>query len=370
MNNKLTVKRFFGKAGYQSLRGDWQALADSISLQSFYQHPAWFQAYFDRPSGFSDEIEFRCVYKDERLLIVLPLTHRPRLRGLISEATLPTSNGLYMPDIAVVDDVDKKLLWDIMQNPSKSDDARKLDLISAKGVLESSAIARLMHNTTDNRSVTMSGERCAFVDIIEYDDAYKALKKNFRGNLNKARNRLNAQDSSEFLLFTKGDDIDSAYDEFVELEMSGWKGQKDNRKRNDAAPAAIALTESKFLFYKNVVREFAKFEAVEICLLKVEEKTIGAQILILLNETSYMLKTAFDEAAKYYSPGHMLTDFSYRRYSSAGRIKSLCFITDYDWHKYWNPRYVNYVNIEAYNTGLSGRIGKGALKLQKLMKGI
>jgi hypothetical protein len=370
VKSELTVKRFLGKKGFQTLRRDWQTLAGSVSFRSFYQHPAWFQAYFDRPSGFSDKIEFRCVYQGDRLLAVLPLTYCPRLRGLLSEATLPTSGGLYMPDIVVDDDADKKELWDVMRNPAKSDDAPKLDLFSAKAVLESSTIASFTADAAGNGSVAMTGDRCAFVDIIEYEDAYKALKKNFRGNLNKARNRMNAQDSSEFLLFKKGGDVDAAYDEFVTLEMSGWKGQKENRKGYYAAPAAIALNKSKFLFYKNVVREFAQFDAVEICLLKVNDKTIGAQILILLNETSYMLKTAFDETAKYYSPGHMLTDFAYRRYSSAGRIKTLCFITDYDWHRYWNPRYVNYVNIEDYNKSASGRIGKGALRLQRFLKGI
>lgn len=370
MKSELTVKRFLGKKGFQTLRRDWQTLAGSVSFRSFYQHPAWFQAYFDRPSGFSDKIEFRCVYQGDRLLAVLPLTYRPRLRGLISEAIFPTSGGLYIPDIVVDDDVDKQLIWQVMRNPAGPDKMPKWDAFAASAVLESSAIASCIGQVAERRSVEVKADRCTFIDIIDYEDAYKALKKKFRGNLNNARNRLEAHDSFEFLLITDSGDMDWAYEHFVELEMSGWKGEKENSREHYPAPAAIGLNKSKYLFYKNVVNEFAEIKSTEICFLKVDGRTIGAQILILLGETSYLLKTAFDESAKGYSPGHLMIDFALRRYSSEQTIKSLCLITDYDWFKYWNPRYVNYTDFRDCNATVGGHLLRGALKLRGLSKGI
>lgn len=370
MKSELTVTRFLGKKGFQALRRDWQTLAESVSFRSFYQHPAWFQAYFDRPSGFSEEIEFRCVYHGDRLLAVLPLTYRPRLRGLILEAIFPTSGGLYMPDIVVDDDVDKQLIWQVMRNPAEPDKVPKWDVFAISAVLESSAIASCIGQVEARRSVESKTNRCTFVDIINYEDAYKALKKKFRGNLNNARNRLEAHDSFEFSLITDSNDMDWAYEHFVELEMSGWKGTEENKKEHYPAPAAIGLKKSKHFFYKNVVDEFAKIQSTEICFLKVDGRTIGAQILILLGETSYLLKTAFDESAKGYSPGHLMIDFALRRYSLEETIKSMCLITDYDWFKYWNPRYVNYTNVRDCNATVGGKLLRGALKLRGLLKGI
>ncbi|MDX2411903.1 MAG: GNAT family N-acetyltransferase [Woeseiaceae bacterium] len=370
MKNELTVRRFLGKKGYQALRRDWQILAESVSLRSFYQHPAWFEAYFDRPSGFSDEIEFRCVYHGDRLLAVLPLIYRRRLWGLVSEATFPISVGLYMPDIVVADDADKHLIWDVMRNPAGPDKMPKWDVFAAKAVLDSSAIAGCIGHAAAGRSAESKADRCTFIDIINYEDAYKALKKKFRGNLNNARNRLEAHDSFEFLLITDSKDMDWAYEHFVELEMSGWKGKKENIKERYPAPAAIGLKNSKYLFYKNVVNEFAGISSAEICFLKVDGRTIGAQILLLLGETSYLLKTAFDESAKGYSPGHLMIDFALRRYSSEEAIKSLCLITDYEWFKYWNPRYINYADFRDCNTTVGGQLFGGVLKLRGLLKGI
>jgi CelD/BcsL family acetyltransferase involved in cellulose biosynthesis len=369
VKNELTVKRFLGKKGYQSLQDDWQTLAESVALRSFYQHPAWFHAYFDRPSGFSDEIEFRCVYRGSRLLAVLPLTYRSRLRGLISEATFPISVGLYMPDICLAADADKQLIWDVMRNPAGPDKAPKWDVFATGPVLESSAISGCIRRTAARRPVKSKADRCTFIDIINYEDAYKALKKKFRGNLNNARNRLEAQDSFEFLLITDSEDMDWAYEHFVELEMSGWKGKKEDVRERYPAPAAIGLSKSKYLFYKNVVHEFAKKKSTEICFLKVDGRTIGAQILILLGETSYLLKTAFDESAKGYSPGHLMIDFALRRYSPEETVKSMCLITDYDWFKYWNPRYIHYTDLRDCNVTIGGQLYRGALKLQRLLKG-
>jgi len=152
--------------------------------------------------------------------------------------------------------------------------------------------------------------------------------------------------------------------------MSGWKGKKENNKERYPAPAAIGLKKSKYRFYKNLVNEFAKIKSTEICFLKVDGRTIGAQILILLGETSYLLKTAFDESAKGYSPGHLMIDFALRRYSPEETIKSMCLITDYDWFKYWNPRYVNYTTIRDCNATIAGQLLRGALKIRGLLKGI
>jgi CelD/BcsL family acetyltransferase involved in cellulose biosynthesis len=369
MTSELTVKRFLGKEGFDALQSDWLALVEFVGIKSFYQHPLWFKAYFDRPGGFSDDIEFRCVYRDRNLVAVLPLIYRRRLKGLVSEATFPTSVGLYMPDIVIDDSADKGVVWSVFTHPAQQDTLPGWDVFAIRGVLESSEIVTCIGQAANNRAAPVENGRCAFLDIINYEDARKALNKKFRGNLNNARNRLESHESVEFLVVTDSADMDWAYEHFVELEMAGWKGRKENSKGHYPTPAAIGLSRPKYLFYKNVVRSFSELGSIEICLLKVDGRTIGAQILLLLGETSYLLKTAFDESAKGYSPGHLMIDYALRRYSSQEVIRSLCLITDYSWFKYWNPRYINYVDVRDCNRTFGGRLFSGALKLQGLLKG-
>jgi CelD/BcsL family acetyltransferase involved in cellulose biosynthesis len=170
------------------------------------------------------------------------------------------------------------------------------------------------------------------VDIIDYDDAIKGLRKKFRGNLNNAKNRLAAQQNVEFRRVTDSREVEG-------------------------------LRKSKYLFYKNVIRELSKTDSVEINLLKVNGKTVGAQIYAVLSDRSFLLKTAFSEDSREFSPGHVLLDAAYRRYAQTDIIKQMCLISDYDWFKYWNPRYVNYLNIKAFRNTVRGRIASKAYSI-------
>ena len=106
-----------------------------------------------------------------------------------------------------------------------------------------------------------------------------------------------------------------------------------------------------------MVREFGLLNAAEIYLLRVQGKTIGAQINVLLGDTSFLLKTAYDETLTGLSPGHLLIDFAYQCYAEEGQIKTLNLISDYEWFRHWNPRYLNYVTLRAYSRTPLGFIG-------------
>lgn len=352
MKNTFSVQRHRGKRGFAKVQGDWHSLMNSVSTQSFYQHPAWFQAYYDRPRVGGDPIDFLCVYRKGALVAVLPATIRQRYRGILTEATFATSAGLYMPDIVIDDGVDRRQIWCALRSMMAG---ARWDMFTARDVLESSFITDCMSATMKPKGRPGADSRCATIDIIDYEDTYRSLNKKFRGNLNNARHRLNAQESVVFQCVTGGPALEPAFSEFVELEKSGWKGQSE-RKQDFPPPAAIGLKKSKLLFYNNVVREFAKLGAIEICLLKVNSKTVGAQILLLLNSRSFLLKTAFDESAKGFAPGHMLIDNALQRYSADNRISSLCLITDYEWFAKWNPRYTSYVSGTEFSRTIGGRL--------------
>lgn len=353
MNRKFSVRQLHGHSGFNAICDDWHELMASVSMQCFYHHPAWFRAYFERPDC-NEDIFFRCVFDGARLVAICPIVFKRRFGDLIREAALPTHDSLYMPDMALADSADADIVWRQLSASDKEKGVGRWDLFSANSVREDSAIATTLRSTDACHVFESRRSRCAIIDIIDYETAIRNLRKKFRGNLNNARNRLAAQAQVDFKCVTRPDEVESAYEEFVVLEQSGWKGNPEKKRADYPEPAAIGLKQSKYLFYRNVVKEFSEIESLEICLLKVDGKTVGAQIYAVLNRTSYLLKTAFDEDSKHFSPGHLLLDFTYRRYSDEKGVKQICLITDYDWFKYWNPRYLNYVNIRAFNANMRG----------------
>jgi CelD/BcsL family acetyltransferase involved in cellulose biosynthesis len=364
LSQALSVRQFKGKDGYAEICDDWSELMGSVTDQYFYHHPAWFYAYFERPD-YDDDIYFRCVFEGPRLIAVCPLVFHSRYGNILREGALPNQDILYMPDIAVADSVDLSAVWKELSAPGGHEEIGSWDYFNARSVLETSAIARSLRATVRDIVSESTVSRCAIVDIVDYDEAIRGLRKKFRGNLNNAKNRLGAQKSVEFRRVTEPREIESAYDDYVALEQSGWKGDPDNKREGYPAPAAIGLRESKYLFYKSALREFSKSNSVEINLLNVNDTTVGAQIFVVLRDRSFLLKTAFSEDSKEFSPGHVLLDFAYKHYAESGAVKQMCFITDYDWFKYWNPRYVSYLNIKAFKKTLRGRLASVAYSVRR-----
>lgn len=355
MNRAVSVRQVHGHSGFTTIYDDWFELMGSVSKQCFYQHPAWFRAYFERPD-YEDDIYFRCVFYGEQLVAICPMVFRRPYGNVIREAALPSHDSLYMPDMVIADSASPHEVWGRLSAPDKRKGIERWDLFSANSVLENSTISRALHSLSDDAVYESRRGRCAIVDIVDYDDAIRNMRKKFRGNLNNAKNRLAAQASVDFSCITQPNEVDSAFEEFVALEQSGWKGNPEKKRADYPNPAAIGLKRSKYLFYKNVVREFSKIDSLEIYLLKVNGKTVGAQIYTVLNQSAYLLKTAFDEDSKKFSPGHVLLDFVYKRYSQEGEINQICLITDYEWFKYWNPRYFHYVNIKAFSATPLGQM--------------
>ena len=80
-------------------------------------------------------------------------------------------------------------------------------------------------------------------------------------------------------------------------------------------------------------------------------------ICLLLDETSYLLKVAYDEDAGRYSPGQLLIDDALRRYAEEGKIKRYNLITDYRWFDGWNPEYREYLMVRDFNRTVRGAAG-------------
>ncbi|NIS90801.1 MAG: GNAT family N-acetyltransferase [Woeseiaceae bacterium] len=232
----------------------------------------------------------------------------------------------------------------------------KWDMYCASDVLEDSLIARAMLKNASVNTTTYADSVCAEIPIGDYAAMVTGLKKKFRGNLNNARNRLARTGSAEFSVVKSPGEIAGTFREFVELEMSGWKGRPDQPRANFEQPSAIGLKDRKLRFYENVVRRFCEIGSAEIAVLRLDGKMIGAEICILLNDTSYAIKAAYDEAAGRFSPGHLLIDYACRRYAEDGVIRRYNQVTDYPWFSGWNPEYRRYLVIREFNWTMKGTL--------------
>jgi CelD/BcsL family acetyltransferase involved in cellulose biosynthesis len=343
-------------SGLDAIIGDWEVLMGRISRQSFYHHPYWFRAYLEAYPDMGDRLYFAAVYRGSTLVGVFPTTwHRANDGGLMI-AELPFGGELYQADCAIADEESGSEVYACYRRSLRKTTGGRWDIYKARDILRDGHLGKAVLGSKRLRHTVYTEKRCAEIPIGDYDEAIRSLKKKFRGNLNNARSKLTRAGEARFEVERSAAGVGRVFEDFVELEMSGWKGDTDNRRDKYPMPSAIGLKPGKRKFYTNVIRQFADAGCAEISSLSLDDKLIGAQVCLLLNDTSYLVKVAYNENAGKFSPGQLLLDYAYRRYAEEGRIKYYNLITDYHWFEGWNPTYREYVVFRDFNSTVRGSV--------------
>lgn len=347
-----------GHSGFEAIAGDWETLTGGIRSKCFYHHPYWFRAFFEASPAAGDRIDFVGIHRGTELKAVFPVTCNRERVGGTAVVDLPLDNELlYMADCAISDDENGADIYDCFRQSLRKVAGGRWDVYRARDVLRDGHLGRAVSGHRRPGKTIYTEKLCAEIRVGEYDEAIRKLKKKFRGNLNNAKSKLDRAGEAVFTVDRSADGVRKLFETFVELEMSGWKGQPDNLRNDRSRPSAIGLKKRKLDFYRTVVNLFAQAGNVEISNLLLDDKLIGAQICLLLDETSYLLKVAYDEDAGRYSPGQLLIDYALRRYAEEGKIKRYNLITDYRWFDGWNPEYREYLMVRDFNRTARGAAG-------------
>jgi hypothetical protein len=153
----------------------------------------------------------------------------------------------------------------------------------------------------------------------------------FKRNLRR-QGRLLARRGAVSLTFARASsELDAAFEDFLRLEASGWKG---------AAGRATAISLHPHLrgFYGELKTRFAAANACLIALLKVDGVAIAAQFCLFAGYTLSVQKIAYDEAWRAEAPGSQLLLKTIEYCCAEPGIHQLSLVTAPDWAVgRWNP---------------------------------
>ncbi len=327
-----------------------------IRLQSFYHHPFWFRAYLRARPGQGDRFTFSCIYRGSVLVGVFPTIARHDSGSGALVAELPVGDELFMADCAIADGEDGGQIYDFYRESLASVMGQPWDVFRATFVLRDGHLGKAILDRSPLNYTVFAEGRCAELPIDNYDRAIAGLKRKFRGNLNNAKSKLERAGDSQFIVSRSAPRVRKMFDQFIALEMAGWKGDPSNPRDDYTTPSAIGLKENKRRFYTDMIGQFADAGCAEISQLWLDNHLIGSLVCLLLNDTCYMLKVAYDENWGRYSPGHLLVDHAYQRFAQEGRIKRINMITAYPWVRGWQPHYREYVVFRDFNSTLRGAV--------------
>lgn len=344
----FTLSVYRGMQGLRALERRWSELARRLDPPAFYQCTAWYRAYLAGLESDPEQVYFFAYAAGERLAAVFPLKwKRWRRYGIeLGCLELPEHSHANLADFVCTRSSDNaallhRLIADLRHMPDLPWDALRLTRVPEDGV-----IGYCLAQVHPPRLVS-------FVDgeshYIECDAPYESIAGRmpgpFRRNLGRLRRRAEALGRLEFRSYSSPETLCHAFDAFLEMEASGWKGR---------TASAIACVPRVRRFYDTLMTEFGTSGQCVINELSLDGLPVASQFCLHVGRTLAVLKIAFRESHRHIAPGNLLFDQVLRDCCERPDITSMTFVTAPKWDHPWRPATRALYTHKAFNTTWRG----------------
>lgn len=342
MNPGIQVRCFTGIKGLNDLAPAWQSLFQSCQNPCFYNDWRWHQAVQQHLA--TCNIRYFAVYENETLIGVVPLNRYIRRRfGLpIVYLSFPTHPVIDLADLVVHRDKCHIDLLDAVLRHINRQRLFRWDVLDLTLFPSRSSTYALIGKdaTTAHRSAYVKrGADGSLVTPLS-----KKQVKNTRRHLNKAKQQYG---DLTFTCTNSAQDIDAAYDLFLEVEAASWKG-------TDGTGTAIRLQPRAKGFFQSVLEQFSTTGDAQVNVLYVGGKPAAAQLALRMQDRLALLKIGYNEALKDIGPGGIALQSCLEQESDSTRELSL--VTDPPWAQRWHFQTEQIWSYNRFNKTFYARV--------------
>lgn len=322
----------------------WNQLVAASSQNLPMLTYAWISAYLDHRLRPDERWMVTLAYCGDRLVGVLPQLISPRalwrIPYVVSRMPRDEHTGALSPLVA--DDCAAYALHALLREAAKNH-GRHVH-IELERVPEYAPMLTFL----DRRSLAFPHLRQvrgvgAYLPVPHDFVAYRrGLSRNFRNNLNKARNKFNAMSDTRVHFLVGADAGPSSLRRFMDVEGSGWKGQRGT---------AIAENPDLVAFYTTLVQRLGRAGWLEWHFLEAEGKTLAANLGVRVGHRLLLWKLGYQHEFRRCSPGSLLMEELVLRASQQGEgITEIDLMTDWEWYDRWQMRRRQYHDVFVYPT--------------------
>jgi CelD/BcsL family acetyltransferase involved in cellulose biosynthesis len=126
-----------------------------------------------------------------------------------------------------------------------------------------------------------------------------ALSSSSRKKLRQHRRKLSEKGTLISTVATEPGELHKALEEFLAMEMSGWKGRNGT---------ALASNETDAAFMRGAMAALAGHGSAAIHSIYLDGKPVSMQLVVCAGSAAFTWKTAYDEAFQDFSPGMLLLE--------------------------------------------------------------
>lgn len=341
----------------EELRAAWPAILAKVERPRFFQHPAYFEAALD--SLFAPErSELSALHVPGRAL--LPIRHRmgvldrvPRVRFL----EVPHHRVLDLVD-GVVATGDDPAVVELLEAAARL--PRGWDVLWLPRVLAESSLLGSLRRLRPRGLVITEVCESKSVDVRGgYEQVKARLSHKFLVNERRKLKKLAQGGTVEHRVSYPSAAADPAFRDFLRLEASGWKGERDS---------AIAHSPLVLRFFERLIERLGVERKCRIDLLCVGGAPIAGQFSLVHGGALSLLKIGYDEAHHAVGPGGLLIHETLRGLDAAtDGIEELSFVTGARWNDLWGATAQAVYDIRIYNDTPMGRVARCARALKPLV---
>lgn len=180
------------------------------------------------------------------------------------------------------------------------------------------------------------------IDVSASGHLQSALSANFRNYLRRKRKKLDALGKVEFQTATLSDELEVAYQSFLDTEAAGWKSVSGGKR-------AVKLHTDQTEFYNRLKESSCAKKQAHIHLLLLNGVAIASDYCILGKGASYSLKHGYDEKYSEMAPGHLLRAYTIEYYEASEDTHTLDLVSSWAWHDRWHPLSRPIFDVKIFN---------------------
>ena len=349
-----------GLAGLGAIEGEWsRLLAGMPQGPHFFHQPQWFRAYVASLSERPDQVCFVTAYRDDELVAVIPLEFqalslqsrlRPRVLGTIDHDEMQLSDFVLAPAHGQAELLAALFRW-LDQSNELPWDALRLRKVPDFGHLASAASGFLPRWT----QVLQHDSSAWFDTSRNFDHATRAISGTFKRNLRRLSRRAEQTASLRHESVSAAPALPAAFERFVAIEASGWKGSQ-------GSASAIACSPTMLAFYRDLMDLFGASGQCVINLLWYGDEAVAGQFCLKSEGRLNVLKVGYSAAHASFAPGNLLLERVIRDACDDPAIDMLSLVNHPPWARNFKP---NSTPVRSYVT--PARSARGALLLSALL---
>jgi hypothetical protein len=276
---------------------------------------------------------FIAAYRKGALVAVFPMRFqdyrfkgiRPRVFGTIEHDEMQATDFIFHRTAATEKLLSALAHWLRTQRVIRWDELR------LRNLREDSAIAHSARAALPKATVAQRRVGCSyFVTHGTVEQATEAMSGTFKRNLRRLAKRAEQTAPLRVESYRRTEELDKAFDLFIDIEASGWKGEA-------GVSSAIRCRPPMLAFYREVLRQFSVRNVCVINVLWHGDTPVAGQFCLHLGSTLNILKIGFSDAHARFAPGNLLLERIIAQSCADPRVDFVSLVNDPQWAHNFKP---------------------------------